>query len=271
MLTPNQNSAFWVALCISLAIVLAIVWSFPQPDHFVMSADGFEATRQLAVFVAGLLLIGGSYALHIGRVRRKERRHDQEWQSTRYEYSADPAVKAAINEARAYRQTQKNTNRSREFGEIATILLLYVAGCIGVLQWQILRKTDQTLRLQQRAWIAPRGMIPPENFKTLTNKYTEVVLGLENTGREPARKTNEVLATEALAYDDFRNEPVMEKIIQKALNGRSCESIPLKLKGRSIFPGGTPSIVVPFEEEKVAKINARTHYALVIGCFVMKH
>ena len=54
------------------------------------------------------------------------------------------------------------------------------------------------------------------------------------------------------------------------LEGRTCDSISIDPDGRAIFPGGTPSIVVAFEDGKVAKINRRTHYALVVGCFVYK-
>jgi hypothetical protein len=48
-----------------------------------------------------------------------------------------------------------------------------------------LEKTDQTLRLQSRAWIAPRGLVAPQNFKAAIDKYTEVTLRLENVGKEP--------------------------------------------------------------------------------------
>ncbi len=143
-----------------------------------------------------------------------------------------------------------------------------VLALIGVLQWQTLEKTDQTLRLQSRAWIAPRGLVTPEKFKAAINEYTEVTLRLENIGKEPAINTAEVVGTEALPIDDFRNEEVLGAIIQKMLDGRTCDSIPINPNGRAIFPGGTPAIVVGFEEEKVIKINKRTHYALVAGCFV---
>ena len=237
-----------------------------------MTSDGglSETTILLIAAIASAAVLIFVYTLHILRLRSSERRHGAKWESGHYNHAPNPAIdfQAAINEARAYREAQKDRNRRGELAEITTLLLLLLAFWIAFFQWRTLDKTDRTLRLQQRAWIAPRGMIVPENFKSFVNKYTEVVLGLENTGKEPALKTNEVLATEALAYDDFRNEPVMEKIIRKALDGRSCESISFNLKGRSIFPGGTPSIVVPFEEDKVSKINARTHYALVVGCFV---
>jgi hypothetical protein len=37
-----------------------------------------------------------------------------------------------------------------------------------------------------RAWIAPRGLVAPENFKAAIDKYTKVTLRLENVGKEPA-------------------------------------------------------------------------------------
>ena len=52
-------------------------------------------------------------------------------------------------------------------------------------QYVTLEKTDQTLSLQQRAWIAPRGITPtPPNFVDRINAYTEVFLPFENVGKE---------------------------------------------------------------------------------------
>jgi hypothetical protein len=51
-----------------------------------------------------------------------------------------------------------------------------ILAVVGVLQWQTLEKTDQTLKLQSRAWIAPRGLVAAENFKSTIDKYTEVTL-----------------------------------------------------------------------------------------------
>ena len=91
----------------------------------------------------------------------------------------------------------------------STVVLAYVA----YLQWGTLEKTDQTLRLQSRAWIAPRGLTAPENFKAAIDKYTEVTLRLENVGKEPAINTAEVVATEALPIGDFRNDKALRSII----------------------------------------------------------
>jgi hypothetical protein len=43
---------------------------------------------------------------------------------------------------------------------VFTAILVIVAW----LQWLTLEKTDQTLKLQQRAWIAPGRLIAPQNF-----------------------------------------------------------------------------------------------------------
>jgi hypothetical protein len=46
----------------------------------------------------------------------------------------------------------------------AVALATVVLAAIAYLQWLTLEKTDQTMRLQQRAWIAPGHLVPPQNF-----------------------------------------------------------------------------------------------------------
>jgi hypothetical protein len=259
-------NSFLAALSGSLAIVLFFVWFFPTPEHphlTIVSVYGIGAL----VSCVSLAII---YVLFRKYIRGQERHHEIKWKSGQYDKGTEGAdiTEAVVNEARAYREAQKNADHGREFVEGATLVLLGFAAWIGFFQWQTLEKTDQTLRLQGRAWIAQRGLVPPENFKAALDKYTEVTLRLENIGREPAISTAEVVATEALPNDDFRNDEALGALIQKMLDGRTCDSIPINPNGRAIFPGGTPAIIVGFEEEKVIKINKRTHFALVAGCFV---
>lgn len=90
---------------------------------------------------------------------------------------------------------------------VATIALCVVA----VLQWRTLEKTDMTMKLQQRAFLAPRGLEIPNNFKTGNMDYTEISMEIENVGKEPAIKTNEELFATALPIQSFRNREAVER------------------------------------------------------------
>jgi hypothetical protein len=53
MLTPGKE--FWVAWCFILAILVVCLWLFPQPEHFVMSADGFARNPEAVAAGVGAI------------------------------------------------------------------------------------------------------------------------------------------------------------------------------------------------------------------------
>jgi hypothetical protein len=138
---------------------------------------------------------------------------------------------------------------------------------VGLLQAAILIRADDTARIQSRAWLAPRRLELPPNFVNRIDDYTEVTLRFENTGKEPATKTNEKIGWFALDMKDWRNYPVMQNMIRNSFGGTDCDQLPLDRNGRAVFPGATPGAVAGFNKSDVAKVNQRTHYALVAGCF----
>ena len=152
---------------------------------------------------------------------------------------------------------------------VAIAIATFVSAGVGYLQYLTLDKTDQTLRLQQRAWIAPRGIEPtPPNFVDRINAYTEIFLPFENVGKEPATKMNEQVTATIIAYDDFRNETVMKATIKEALGGRECDNFSVSPEGRAVYPGAKVGIWVGLDARKVAEVNKRDHFALVTGCLV---
>lgn len=156
--------------------------------------------------------------------------------------------------------------KGRLLDPITLFTLLLVV--VGFLQWTILKQTDETLRLQNRAWIAPIRLIPPENFKHRIDAYTEVNLGYENVGKEPAIKTNEVIVSTVIPKADFRDPIKMKAAVLNAMGGKDCETMTLNEDGRAIFPAAKVGMVVGFDAEQVIKINKRTHFPLVAGCII---
>jgi hypothetical protein len=156
-----------------------------------------------------------------------------------------------------------------KFWEPITLFTFFLV-IIGAIQSCILISADDTARIQTRAWLAPRGLVAPDNFKNRVSRYTEVTLRMENIGKEQATKTNEVLRSFALEAPDFRNGPVLENIIRNMISGQVCENMSPNPNGRAIFPGGTPGLVIGFDAPMVEKINdtQRLRYALVAGCLI---
>ncbi len=142
-----------------------------------------------------------------------------------------------------------------------TLALVFVGG----FQARILYVTNETLSLQQRAWLAPRELAVPENFINQTNAYTEVPLRYENLGREPATRINIVVGPSTIKLADFRNEQVMAATIRSALGDR-CEPARPDPNGIAVFPGSSAGVVIGFDSQLVERINTRKYYALVVGC-----
>src|ERR1700720_4523500 len=109
--------------------------------------------------------------------------------------------------------TRVNRDNVNATATVMLALATIALSAIAVLQWQTLEKTDTTMRLQQRAFLAPRGLETPDNFRTRTVGYTEISTVIENVGREPATKTNEILFTANLPLGDFRNRDAVYHLI----------------------------------------------------------
>jgi hypothetical protein len=154
---------------------------------------------------------------------------------------------------------------SRVFEPINVFTLLLVV--VGALQWCTLRSTDQTLKIQGRAWLAPRGFaqVPP-NFTAHLSEYTEATLKIENVGKEPALQVVERIFPIALPTSDWNNKVSMIAAIQSSMPWHECRNMPLQPSGRVIWPGQTAGYVVGFSKEATSKINAGTHFAMLAGC-----
>src|SRR5262249_23953262 len=126
----------------------------------------------------------------------------------------------------------------------ATYLLAFIA----LLQFVALYNTDYTLRLQQRAWIAPRSIAAPENIVSGANEYTEIFIPYENIGSGPSTKMNHQLFATALPTDQFRNETALAKIIKEHLGGKTCDQFYLDKEGRAVFPKTPSGIWIPMEK-----------------------
>jgi hypothetical protein len=125
------------------------------------------------------------------------------------------------------------------------------------------------LRAEQRAWIAPKGFIQtPANFIAKIDQYTEAGVRFENVGKEPALKLNEQIYPVALPMSSWNHPSLMLEAIRKKTGYDKCDSIPLNPNGRTVWPGAKPAQIVGFSKEETAKINARTHYAMLAGCVI---
>lgn len=150
------------------------------------------------------------------------------------------------------------------------ILAISTLGTVVVLALQlwVLRATDATINLQQRAWLAPHGLAVPANFRSRTNAYTEVQFSYENVGKEPATKTAIELFPGTITLEEYRNKQSTAGVVRALMNGVSCDSVQPDPNGAAIYPDQKPGYVIGFAQPLVEQVNGANHYALVVGCLV---
>ena len=117
--------------------------------------DLSEISFKLVSAVVVILLVFIARMVSLYFARKREIAEDEKWNCAPYNHAAEGTIdnSSFVNEARAYRQTQKTQNRNREFGDTLTILAICAAGIVAYLQWQTLEKTDNTLRAGERAFV----------------------------------------------------------------------------------------------------------------------
>ena len=263
---------FLSALCVALAIALVNMWLFPQPPHSLLDLPAAD-NRVLWSMIGAGVVIAIIQARRFFRERQREAAEEQKWNAKRSSQSPQKSIdlEPIVDEIRAHREAKKRESERRYFGEAITFLILIAAAGIAFLQWQTLEKTDQTLRAQPRAWLAPGKIIPPEGFTMSDNPPSgsdEIFFAFENTGKEPALKTSELIGVTIIDGRDFRNETVMVRTISEILDGKSCVESPLNPRGRAIFPSRHVSIGQNLGAEKRRLALTGGYYTLVAGCLV---
>ena len=110
--------------------------------------------------------------------------------------------------------------------------MLVIAAAIGYLQWRTLNQTDETLRTQQRAWVAPLPaapiifVSPPEKDKPISIKVQ-----IQNIGRGPAFNS-------AHKIELIRFKPAIEggKFIGGFGSNNTCDGLAPIKGAHTIFP-----------------------------------
>ncbi len=171
---------YWVIMFVALGG--SILWGLHDP-----SESSFDIIAAITVIV--VVIIARIISLKVSRDREEE--EYKKWDASTYSPSAELAInnRTFVNEARAYRATQKISNRKRENAETFTILLLCVAGIIAFLQWRTLEKTDQTWKAGERAFVFAR--VDKAGWQPAEKIGNQVVRGffvpIENSGNSPTK------------------------------------------------------------------------------------
>lgn len=185
-----------------------------------------------------VLIIGVPRFIFLKRLRHKRSTDRSKYNSSSYKKTTNAisALGAIVDEAKASREAQERETGEKQFNENLTLVLLAIAAGIGYLQWRTLDKTDQTLKSQQRAWIAPvpSGPIifdkPPEKTKPIS-----VSIQIQNIGTAPAFDA-------VHHFELFRFSPqesATRKVIEGFGENTACDGLATVEGGHTIFPSAT--------------------------------
>jgi hypothetical protein len=127
--------------------------------------------------------------------------------------------------------TREWKRRWRDPITLFTLLLVIVGG----LQYCTLEKTDETLKVQQRAWLASAGtnLFSSPNFPPVQNDMAiNFAINFVNTGREPATGINIRIKNFTVEGSSAKNMDIAELAVPK---NDSCEGVVPQI-GRIVIP-----------------------------------
>jgi hypothetical protein len=135
---------------------------------------------------------------------------------------------------------------------------------VGILQWRILVKTDETYQAQQRPWIQ-FNVVTDGPLAWAGNEVGMLAhLELKNTGSSPALNVRQVSRT-LLIWDDASARQIQDQLCDALDNSE-------RVFGATVFPNSSPPpLLAPFEilKEEIARFKATPPAfarPLVIGC-----
>jgi hypothetical protein len=117
----------------------------------------------------------------------------------------------------------------RRWRDPITLFTLFLV-VVGALQWRTLEKTDETLKVQQRAWLTPIAatlLSPPEKDAGIN-----FLILFTNSGREPATGVKVKIKNSTIDSYDARFTNMPDIVVPKNDACDSFESDP----GRSVIP-----------------------------------
>lgn len=176
----------------------------------------------------------------------------------------------AENNAENQQKTGNPAGESRLFQGLLCLFTFFLVG-VGALQWRTLEKTNQTLKTDQRAWLAPKPIdYQPEFFMHPNPPYSPAVIkfNFKNTGKEPAR-----LITRAINYrflDNAWDVPQINQRMNEILGNKTCDQILTDDNGSSIFPDDGQSMSFSLTEKDSQVVLQGGHYLMIGGCLVYR-
>jgi hypothetical protein len=138
-------------------------------------------------------------------------------------------------------------------------------------QRRVLEKTDQTLRIQQRAWLAPKGInYPPDFFMQPKPPYKPAVIDFNfmNTGKEPAQFVSRAISYKFL--DNAWNVAQINQRMSEILDNKTCDGISTDTNGSTVFPGDGEHMLFSLDEKDTQVVLGGGHYLMIGGCLVYR-
>jgi hypothetical protein len=157
---------------------------------------------------------------------------------------------------------------SRLIQGLLCLFTFFLVG-VGALQWCTLEKTDQTLKAQQRAWLAPHHPVLEKEIDVNEGQELKYAIFYGNAGKEPA--INIVIQQTEEAPILFKNASTESLFAQNKIEKFDCAVSHPNSGGFGVFPTTSPELTYevhvgkPLPNEK--GIRSGANFLLIRGCF----
>ena len=111
-----------IALGFLFATAIWLIFFLIQSNIAILPLEGFsDSIIEVTAAVVVLIIIFAARKVSLRFVRQREENENKKWNAGPYDQSTEPPIdnRTFVNEARAYRETQKSNERKREFAETA--------------------------------------------------------------------------------------------------------------------------------------------------------
>jgi hypothetical protein len=145
------------------------------------------------------------------------------------------------------------------------------AGVLGM-QTCVLYNQLTQMKVDQRAWLAPKNIDYPAGFAMQANgpyKPTTIGFNFTNTGKEPATLVNRVIGYKFLDNTPWDRAQVASKI-DEILGNRSCKDLEANPNGDTVFPSDAQNLSFALNASEAQIVQGGGHWMMIAGCLIYR-
>jgi hypothetical protein len=166
-------------------------------------------------------------------------------------------------------ENQNDTNNSISNATWVMAIATCVNLIVSIFVWNTIRGQLEEMRIEQRAWLAPKNITTLPDFVMHPNppfRKSVIDFSFANTGKEPAIYVNRVVDYRFI--NNAWDKDQISKKIADILKGKSCKEIGSDPEGSTVFPNETERVYFQLSEDDAQTALGGDHWLMVGGCLI---